>query len=320
MNKTRHLLASAPIAIAAMAALSATPALAQETPVIVLDVPTPASTPAPVIAIPEAIPTATSTTAAEPVVQATAQPEARVGTSSTAATTASPAPARNTTAARAAPPIAAAQMDSGSPEAAPPVAAPLPATIAPADPAIGAAPVPVELEPVPEPVRDGSSAALLFALLAAGGVGLGAFFMLRSLRRRVVDVPVIEKPVVTREVEPFEREPTITVHDAAPVMAPAAAHAFTEPSVAPAHAEGATVVLPPVPPTTELERDRLLRRMIAAKPDRANPFQSHKARAKRARLILQSIGTRFTDRKPGIDLSQHTNVWPELRGWRPATA
>ena len=43
----RHLLASAPIAIAAMAALSATPTLAQDTPVIVLDVPTPASSPAP---------------------------------------------------------------------------------------------------------------------------------------------------------------------------------------------------------------------------------------------------------------------------------
>ena len=59
--------------------------------------------------------------------------------------------------------------------------------------------------------------------------------------------------------------------------------------------------------------------MINARPDRANPFASHKARAKRARLILQSIGTRFTDRKPGIDLSQYANVWPELRGWQPAT-
>jgi len=58
---------------------------------------------------------------------------------------------------------------------------------------------------------------------------------------------------------------------------------------------------------------------VSVAQDRASPFASHKARAKRARLILQSIGTRFTDRKPGIDLSQYANVWPELRGWRPAT-
>ena len=86
-----------------------------------------------------------------------------------------------------------------------------------------------------------------------------------------------------------------------------------------ATSNGAAVDLPSELPPSRAERGRLLQRMINARPDRANPFASHKARAKRARLILQSIGTRFTDRKPGIDLSQYANVWPELRGWQPAT-
>jgi len=63
-----------------------------------------------------------------------------------------------------------------------------------------------------------------------------------------------------------------------------------------------------------------LRDMIAAKPDRANPFRSRGARAKRARLILQSLGRDFEKRKPRIDLSEYANVWPALRGWQPATA
>lgn len=318
MTKTRHLLASAPIAIAAMAALSTTPSFAQETPVIVLDVPTPASSPAPVIAIPEAVPTATATTVTVPA----SEPVARTGTpvSETAATTASQrratsAPAARTSVTTAAPSAAAAVTPTEA------VAMPT-ADIQPTANSAEIAAAQAELQPIPEPVKDGSSAALLFALLAAGGVGLAGFFLMRSLRRRVVEVPLIDKPRVARPVGPLEREPVVTSHDAAPVMAVAA----SEPAMATApvmnHApnNGAAVELPPVAPRTEQERGRLIERMVAAKPDRANPFQSHKARAKRARLILQSIGTRFTDRKPGIDLSQYTNVWPELRGWRPATA
>jgi hypothetical protein len=113
----------------------------------------------------------------------------------------------------------------------------------------------------------------------------------------------------------IDSEPYVTTLDAQPPRIPA------QDPVRPATpASTGAVELPVEPPRSEAERGRLIERMIAAKPDRANPFTSHKARAKRARLILQSIGTRFTDRKPGIDLSQYTNVWPELRGWRPATA
>ena len=53
MKKTRHLIASAPIAIAAMAALHTTAAGAQEAPTIVLDIPeeAPAVSTAPVVPV-----------------------------------------------------------------------------------------------------------------------------------------------------------------------------------------------------------------------------------------------------------------------------
>ena len=164
-------------------------------------------------------------------------------------------------------------------------------------------------------MSDGSGAALLFALLAVGGVGLAAFLLFRSRRRkRDEEVPVIEQPVVA---EPLSRdtETVGTTYDSEPDPAMRA-----EPVTPATSNKDVAVELPSEAPRNPAERDRLLKRMIDAKPDRANPFASHKARAKRARLILQSLGTRFTDRKPGIDLSQYTNVWPELRGWRPATA
>ena len=127
-------------------------------------------------------------------------------------------------------------------------------------------------------------------------------------------VPVIEQPVVA---EPLSRdtETVRTTYNSEPAPAMRA-----EPITPVTSNKDVAVELPSEAPRNPAERDRLLKRMIDAKPDRANPFASHKARAKRARLILQSLGTRFTDRKPGIDLSQYTNVWPELRGWRPATA
>ena len=319
MKKTRHLIASAPIAIAAMAALHTTAAGAQEAPTIVLDIPeeAPAASTAPVV--PSTAPVATTSPVpapitvqlpepepvAEPPVVNEAEPVATTQTTR-AATREAPAPA----------PVAATQQAEAT--AAPfansvPEAAdqqPLAAATAPesAQPA-------AELTPVQDPVSDGSGAALLFALLAVGGVGLAAFLLFRSRRRkRDEEVPVIEQPVVA---EPLSRD-TETVgatynSEPAPAMR-------AEPITPVTSNKDVAVELPSEAPRNPAERDRLLKRMIDAKPDRANPFASHKARAKRARLILQSLGTRFTDRKPGIDLSQYTNVWPELRGWRPATA
>ena len=319
MKKTRHLIASAPIAIAAMAALHTTAAGAQEAPTIVLDIPeeAPAASTAPVV--PSTAPVATTSPVpapitvqlpepepvAEPPVVNEAEPVATTQTTR-AATREAPAPA----------PVAATQQAEAT--AAPfansvPEAAdqqPLAAATAPesAQPA-------AELTPVQDPVSDGSGAALLFALLAVGGVGLAAFLLFRSRRRkRDEEVPVIEQPVVA---EPLSRdtETVETTYNSEPAPAMRA-----EPITPVTSNKDVAVELPSEAPRNPAERDRLLKRMIDAKPDRANPFASHKARAKRARLILQSLGTRFTDRKPGIDLSQYTNVWPELRGWRPATA
>jgi hypothetical protein len=52
--------------------------------------------------------------------------------------------------------------------------------------------------------------------------------------------------------------------------------------------------------------------MVAARPDKANPFTDRRQRTKRARLIMQSLGVTF-DREPRIDLSQYPNNWPELQ-------
>ena len=319
MKKTRHLIASAPIAIAAMAALHTTAAGAQEAPTIVLDIPeeAPAASTAPVV--PSTAPVATTSPVpapitvqlpepepvAEPPVVNEAEPVATTQTTR-AATREAPAPAPVAATQQAEPttaPFANSELEAAGQQ-------PLAAATAPES-----APPAAELTPVQDPVSDGSGAALLFALLAVGGVGLAAFLLFRSRRRkRDEEVPVIEQPVVA---EPLSRdtETVRTTYNSEPAPAMRA-----EPITPVTSNKDVAVELPSEAPRNPAERDRLLKRMIDAKPDRANPFASHKARAKRARLILQSLGTRFTDRKPGIDLSQYTNVWPELRGWRPATA
>ena len=319
MKKTRHLIASAPIAIAAMAALHTTAAGAQEAPTIVLDIPeeAPAASTAPVV--PSTAPVATTSPVpapitvqlpepepvAEPPVVNEAEPVATTQTTR-AATREAPAPAPVAATQQAEPttaPFANSESEAAGQQ-------PLAAATAPES-----APPAAELTPVQDPVSDGSGAALLFALLAVGGVGLAAFLLFRSRRRkRDEEVPVIEQPVVA---EPLSRdsETVGATYNSEPAPAMRA-----EPITPVTSNKDVAVELPSEAPRNPVERDRLLKRMIDAKPDRANPFASHKARAKRARLILQSLGTRFTDRKPGIDLSQYTNVWPELRGWRPATA
>ncbi len=319
MKKTRHLIASAPIAIAAMAALHTTAAGAQEAPTIVLDIPeeAPAASTAPVV--PSTAPVATTSPVpapitvqlpepepvAEPPVVNEAEPVATTQTTR-AATREAPAPAPVAATQQAEPttaPFANSESEAAGQQ-------PLAAATAPES-----APPAAELTPVQDPVSDGSGAALLFALLAVGGVGLAAFLLFRSRRRkRDEEVPVIEQPVVAAPLSrDTETAGATSNSESAPAMR-------AEPITPATSNKDVAVELPSEAPRNPVERDRLLKRMIDAKPDRANPFASHKARAKRARLILQSLGTRFTDRKPGIDLSQYTNVWPELRGWRPATA
>lgn len=331
MKKHAQLLAGAPIAIAAVAALHTAPAIAQDAPTIVLDVPEPTSTATPIV-LPEPEPSASpvATTSAPAASQPVTATEAAAEEPAPAAK--EPAPARTAPAPRQATPV-----DTRN-EAAAPATAPEPLAAESAEIAASETNVPPattadnlavddaqmqmnqdELARVPNPIGDVSGAALLLALLGVGGIGLAAFFLMRSRRRRNA-VPVIEKPIVDSATPAVDREPKALAFSEEPVMSDATVStdpALATPMVA---SNGAAVELPAEVPANPRERGSLLRRMIEARPDRANPFRSHKARAKRARLILQSIGTRYTNRKPGIDLSQYTNIWPELRGWRPATA
>ncbi|WP_370033301.1 hypothetical protein [Qipengyuania mesophila] len=318
MMKTRHMIASAPIAIAAMAALHAPAAIAQDAPTIVLDMPAPAPAPAPVASQPVApapiaspAPIVLPAPAPAPIAIDVPKPAPVVDPPvvkqadpvATTQTTRRPEPQPRAQTPQTAPAVTAEPV---APEAAPIPAKDSLANMSPADSQPLAA-----TEPVPEPVGDPFDAALLFALLGLGGVALAGAFLFRR-RRRSKDVPVIERPVVASAAPLEQRDRAYDVEPLGNMPA--------EPATSFATDSDAPVRLPAEKPRDPAERDRLLKRMIDAEPDRANPFVSHKARAKRARLILQSIGTRFTDRKPGIDLSQYTNVWPELRGWRPATA
>ena len=339
MTKTRHLITSAPLAIAAMAALHTVPAVAQEAPQIVLDIPAPAPTaapspvviqpaPQPTAAAPATTATATPVVAPKPVVTSTTTRTAAPVEAEPVAAPAKPAAKAATTTRAAASEPAPRPAARSIPAAAPVEAAPVEA--APeltAGEAFPAAPVASEADlavPVAAPEATpldqnqlGSSAALLLALLGVGGIGLLAFFLMRR-RRRHDEVPVIERPMV----EPMavaappviEREPVVTTYDKAPVTITP-----VKPVRPAAPSNGAAVELPRELPESYEERDRLLRKMVDAEPDRANPFRSGKARAKRARLILQSIGESFHERKPRIDLSQYTHIWPELRGWSPRT-
>ena len=138
------------------------------------------------------------------------------------------------------------------------------------------------------------------------------------------------------ELEPLPEEPELSLSSLPQAAAPSLAFA-REPipvaTTAPAPARrhpmdgykglpnaGAAVSLPAEMPETFEERDALLKAMVAAEPDRANPFRSGKARARRARLILQSLGRTFENAKPRFDLSQYTRNWPALAGRRTSFA
>ncbi len=203
-------------------------------------------------------------------------------------------------------------------------------------------PANIELAPpVAEPVAitadGGTNEAVIAGLLGAlgiaavGGVAFAASRRRRSRANQIDDVaydnfeqPVIEQPVVHEPVAVQTPEPAFTTPvvpassfaAAAPVMAPTAAPALARTTAS----NGDPVPLPAEVPKTFAERDALLKELVAAEPDRANPFTGVRARARRAKLIMQSLGQDFTSRKPRIDLSEYSNRWPALRGWQPATA
>ncbi|RIV78704.1 hypothetical protein D2V04_07850 [Pelagerythrobacter aerophilus] len=183
-------------------------------------------------------------------------------------------------------------------------------------PTAASAPDGAVAEPLPDTDPDWIA---LIALALVGLIPLALAFMAFAwFRRRSRRAGEVEMAVAEREAEPVAMEPV--ENKPAPIVELAAVR---EPELArDVHnplddyrgqpADGAAVALPAELPETFEERDALLKRMIAAKPDRANPFRSTKARARRARLILQSLGRKFENGRPRIDLSEYTANWPTL--------
>lgn len=298
LNKHRpHSLSAA--TVIAVLALSSAPAIAQDA-APVIDLPPAAGVPSPPVVAPAPpqptiiLPEVSAPAAASPVVAAdNAQAEPAPRSSETRqAAPARPAAAAATRTAQVAPPPPA---EPASPEAvAPIVAAPPVAQPAP------------EAEPVAAPAEPetglGAEAGML-ALLAALGLGGAALLAARTRRRR---------PYMTDEeavmVEAVATDPVMP-SAASPVM-PAYSQYEDDHIVAPS--PSAAIPAGAIPRGEE--RDALLRRMVAAEPDEANPFTSRKARLRRARLILQRL-EREREREAAGDGSGF-----DWRTYRPARA
>lgn len=325
MTNTTRLTRPVRFALVASVALGASPILAQAsvepipTPVEATPAPAIAPPPAPTIVVPDVVPSppasATVTPAEDPVAAPAPEP--------------APAAARNVTPKPAAAPVArtaprvAAPVADGAPndQSSPtPVAEPVIAeSLAP--PMVEPVAVPPVAEPAPPPATANANswgpfavAAGILAILILALWGFVAAARRRKAPFKRMAVPVIERPVVApREIEPAPAPVETDRVQPAHLAASGALHGGLP------HA-GASVALPRVLPESFAERDALFRRMVAAAPDRANPFTERRARTKRARLILQSLGRDFGDTRPWIDLSQYPNNWPELARHKSAAA
>jgi hypothetical protein len=166
--------------------------------------------------------------------------------------------------------------------------------------------------PTPEQTSNvvGTLGIILLALLALAILAAGLLFFRRrhpviveADDARATPRPIAEPAAEVPAAEPIARAPVaepvpLRRRDPAPVRG-------ALPS------DGASVDLPATAPESYEERSALLEKMVAAKPDKANPFTDRRQRLHRARLIIQSLGRKF-DREPRIDLSQYPNNWPEL--------
>ena len=312
MMKRNHTRLCASAAIAAALALSSTPLLAQPAPAPTTVEPAPVPVFPETLAVPPAQPATAQPTivvpdieaAPAPVVESPAEPAATTTTRTERAAT----PDRTRVAAPADPEPAAVEPD----------VAPVATDIVPepvAEPVVPiAATEPVETS---APVDNDNSVQFGIAVIAAiAAIVLAIWGFVAIGRRRPVDrkaAAIIERPAVA----PPAPEPVVTTVAPVAAVTPLATARPAAPSLS--HS-GAAVPLPRTMPATFAERDALIKKMIAAKPDRANPFNSYAQRAKRAKLILQSLGTDFSDRDPWIDLSQYTANWPELAGRKHAAA
>jgi hypothetical protein len=321
MTSKSHLPRCATLALAATLALGSTPLLAQEvaappvttappTTIIVPDIaPAPAAAPAPAPVPTVAIPEAAPPEAVAPAEPAAAAPRPAATTRS-ATTTKAPA-------ARPAP-VAAAPEPAPVAEAADTAVTEVPTFVPPV--AEDAAPLP-ELAPTPEDTRTvDNTMAVVLGILATLALVLIGFFALRRKgpKRYAAAEPRIERPLPVR-AEPL---PEATLAQSGPRVGYTGATFGAAPArpVTGLSHTGASVPLPREVPQTYEERDALIQRMVEAKPDRANPFRSRRARMKRARLILASLGRDFKETDPWIDLSQYPSNWPELARRQSAAA
>lgn len=316
MTHTTHAIRCAGTAIAAALALTTTPTLAQDgqAPFPTAPAPPPVA-PVPEIVVPDIpvaeVPEPTIVLPAEPVepvsrpeATAPAQPEAAPPPAATRST----APAERTPV-RTSEPVAPAAEPAPSeatviePPVAPVVADPLPAL--PAETAAA---------------DSGSDSALDTGILAMilGGLaflalaiwGFVAIGRRKPIRRYSSTTPEARTAVATPAVAATPREPIVS--DPRPVSTVVTPLATAAPAAGLLPHAGASVALPRRLPDSFEAREALFRRMIDARPDRANPFTDRKSRMKRARLIMQSIGRDFGGARPWIDLSQYPHNWPEL--------
>jgi hypothetical protein len=187
---------------------------------------------------------------------------------------------------------------------------------------------PVVVEQAAEPANDTDGTntefvlGVLLAALAAGG--LGALLATSRRRARTRAAPVIERPIVaTQSPRAGTVQSTAFSVAPSPQQEPEPSWRPLTVSSTPATGlghSGAAVALPRKLPDSVSERRALLDRMVAAQPDRANPFRTPKARRHRAKLIMQSIGRTFATGQSRIDLSQYPMNWPELTARRTVAA
>ncbi|MBS7668534.1 hypothetical protein [Croceicoccus gelatinilyticus] len=347
MKTNLELIRPAGSAIAAVLALTATNALAQDATspdIVVPTVPTvteaaPTTTATtPQIVIPD--PTPSQAAAIAPTVQAEPEPtvvaapvepvEAAPVADAPAAVTAVPSePSTRVASVAAADPspiqqadIAAEAESAGVPvvddavESDPALAATSSATAAPlSDPAAG----------------DDTNATLTMAGGAAAlGLGFVGLFMAGSARRRRRDRHGTTAAMTDeRKTLPLRKEPATV--PAAAVAPTAAIPAEPEPAIAQrrqpnvtyggskwddagyVNASPASAVLPAgeVPRSAEGRR-ALLERLVRAKPDEAIPFRSPKARRRRARLIVQSLTQRLRE-QPNLDFRRFYQGFAQRR-------
>lgn len=345
MTKRPPIVRPAGSAIAVALALASTPLLAQQAqtapdlaPQVNAQV-TPAPTTDPVLITPVLPSSTPTTTTAPPVIAPTTAPSPTMRSNpvvqevpetapveeAAATPTAAPAATPRTTTPRAAAPTVATQPD--------PV---VETTVA--DPEIE--PVTEAKDPVPafeEPIANGApsieatdeadtgSNGLGWLFGALGVIGLALLALLLFRRRGNPSAPERIKPykpaaaaapvppVAPRETAPAggfvnsqvrrEEPAPVTTIERKPMQEPVAREGLAT--------AGAAVALPRRKPETVAERTALIDRLAAAKPDRANPFTSPKARRRRARMIVQSLDREFKNGSR-IDLSQYPANWPHL--------